>query len=52
VMRCTGCGRMFERDSVPALHALKLFIEEAEVEELAEKLARHYRLSDQQKQSS
>jgi len=47
VMKCTGCGMVFERDSVPALHALKLFLEEAEVEELAENLARHYRLSAQ-----
>jgi len=47
VMRCTGCGMEFERDSVPALHALKLLLDEAEVEELAEKLARHYRLSAQ-----
>ncbi|PLJ77771.1 MAG: hypothetical protein B7L53_05370 [Thermofilum sp. NZ13] len=52
VMKCTGCGRAFERDSVPVLHALKLFIEESEVEELAEKLARHYRLSSQKKQSN
>ncbi|PLJ77551.1 MAG: hypothetical protein B7L53_05385 [Thermofilum sp. NZ13] len=49
VMRCTGCGMVFERDSVPALHALKLFLEEAEVEELAENLARHYRLSAQRR---
>jgi len=48
VMRCTDCGRMFERDSVPALHALRLFLDEAEVEELAEKLARHYRLQSSQ----
>ncbi|UNQ73913.1 transposase [Infirmifilum sp. NZ] len=52
VMKCTGCGRAFERDSVPVLHALKLFIEESEVEELAEKLVRHYRLSSQKKQSN
>jgi len=53
VMRCTACGMEFERDSVPALHALKLLLEEAEVEELAGKLARHYRLqSSQQKQGS
>ncbi|PLJ76908.1 hypothetical protein [Infirmifilum sp. SLHALR2] len=44
VMRCTGCGRAFERDSVPALHALKLFIGESEVEELAGKLAKRYGL--------
>jgi len=44
VMRCTGCGVEFERDSVPALHALKLFIEESEVEELAGKLAKRYSL--------
>jgi len=44
VMKCTGCGRAFERDSVPALHALKLFIEESEVEELAEKLTKRYGL--------
>jgi len=49
VMRCTGCGVEFERDTVPALHALKLFIEENEVEELAEELARHYRLSIQRR---
>jgi len=47
VMRCTDCGREFERDSVPALHALKLLLDEAEVEGLAEKLASHYRLSAQ-----
>ncbi|WP_326403648.1 hypothetical protein [Infirmifilum sp. NZ] len=35
----------FNRDTVPALHVLKLFLDEAEVEELVEKLARHYRLS-------
>jgi len=50
VMHCTCCGREFERDTVPVLHALKLFIEESEVEELAEKLARHYRLSSQRPQ--
>jgi len=51
VMRCTDCGRMFKRDTVPALHALKLFIEESEVEELAEKLAKRYGLQgSQQKQ--
>jgi len=44
VMRCTGCGVEFERDTVPALHALKLFIEESEVEELAGKLAKRYGL--------
>jgi len=49
VMHCTACGMEFERDTVPALHALKLFIEESEVEELAEKLARHYRLSAQRR---
>jgi len=48
VMRCTGCGKVFERDSVPALHALKLFVGESEVEELAGKLARHYRLQSSQ----
>jgi len=49
VMRCMECNMEFERDSVPALHALKLLLEEAEVEELAEKLARHYRLSAQRR---
>jgi len=49
VMRCTGCGMVFERDSVPALHALKLFLDEAEVGELVEKLMRHYRLSVQRR---
>jgi len=50
VMKCTDCGREFERDTVPALHALKLFIEEAKVEELAGKLAKRYGL--QRPQSS
>ncbi|PLJ78656.1 hypothetical protein [Infirmifilum sp. SLHALR2] len=50
VMRCTCCGREFERDTVPALHALKLFLDEAEVEELAGKLAKRYGL--QRPQSS
>jgi len=49
VMKCTGCGMEFERDTVPALHALKLFIEEAEVEELAEKLAKRYGLQSIQR---
>ncbi|PLJ76862.1 transposase family protein [Infirmifilum sp. SLHALR2] len=49
VMRCMECNMEFERDSVPALHALKLFLGEAEVEELAEKLARHYRLQSSQR---
>ncbi|UNQ72829.1 hypothetical protein [Infirmifilum sp. NZ] len=35
-------------ESVPAFHALKLFLDEAEVKELAEKPARHYRLGAQQ----
>jgi len=44
VMHCTGCGVEFERDTVPALHVLKLFLDEAEVEELAERLAKRYGL--------
>ncbi|PLJ76772.1 MAG: hypothetical protein B7L53_09940 [Thermofilum sp. NZ13] len=48
VMRCMECNMEFERDSVPALHALRLFIDKAEVEELAGKLARHYRLQSSQ----
>ncbi|PLJ76841.1 transposase family protein [Infirmifilum sp. SLHALR2] len=52
VMHCTGCGVEFERDSVPALHALKLFIEEAEVEELAERLAKRYGLQGVQRLQS
>jgi len=52
VMRCTGCNKAFERDSVPVLHALALLLDEAEVEELAEKLAKRYGLQGVQRQQS
>jgi len=51
IMQCVQCGMEYERDTVPGLHAVKLFTTLAEVEDLARKLAVNYNIAGQRPQS-